>query len=250
MGLPKNYLSARRALEDTNPAPARPRIQVTAAADGARVNIYDEIGPWGVNAADFVRDFTALALTATSTVDVHINSPGGDVYDGLAIYQALKASPATVNVHIDGLAASAASFIAMAGDSIEIGRNARMMIHDASTIVYGNAADMRETAAWLDEESNNIADIYAQQAGGDVADWRAIMVEERWYSAEQALAAGLATSIHGADAAVTRSVAASLFKNAPGGPAQPADTIHTDDVDPHADIDFGQVSTALKGALQ
>jgi ATP-dependent protease ClpP protease subunit len=235
--MPRNYLKARKALEST--IPTHPRISITNEDGGLRVNIFDEIGPWGVNASDFVREFGALDV-GKNPVNVHINSPGGDVYDGLAIYQTLKASPAKIRVHVDGLAASAASFIAMAGDEIIMGRNARMMIHDASTMDYGNAADKRETADWLDEESDNIADIYAQKAGGDAADWRATMKKEKWYSSEQAVEAGLATSIEGEEA--TASVAASLFQNSPGGPAQPDNEV--DD-----NVDFEQVANALRGAF-
>jgi ATP-dependent protease ClpP protease subunit len=234
--MPRNYLKARKALEET--VPTRPKIAIVNEDGGLRVNIYDEIGPWGVNASDFVREFSALD-PGSKAVHVHINSPGGDVYDGLAIYQTLKASPAKVTVHVDGLAASAASFIAMAGDEVIMGRNARMMIHDASTMIYGNAQDLRETAEWLDEESDNIADIYAQRAGGKATDWRGTMRAEKWYSANEAVAAGLADAIDGADAKMA-SVATSVFRT-PDGPAQP--------VNQESDLDFDSIALALKGAF-
>lgn len=236
MPMPKNFLKAHTALRETSPSTKRATIK--AEAGGTRVNIYDEIGPWGVNAQDFIQDFGSVD-TSAGPVHVHINSPGGDVYDGLAIYHTLKHSDAEIVVHVDGLAASAASFIAMAGDRIVMGRNSRMMIHDASTVVYGNAGDMRETADWLDEESDNIADIYAQKAGGDPADWRATMRGEEWYSADQAVTAGLATEVEGTQVEdKMTSVAASLFRT-PDGPAEPADR-----------FDFAQVANALKGAFK
>ena len=241
MGLPKNYLKARRALEETTQSASRPKISVSNEGSSSRVNIYAEIGVWGVTSSDVAAAFADIP--SDHSVDVHINSPGGDVYDGLAIYQTLKSAPQNVTVHIDGLAASAASFIAMAGDTIEMGRNSRFMIHDASTITFGNAQDHLDTAAWLSEESDNIADIYAQNAGGTAAEWRTKMKAETWYSAQQALDAGLIDSIQGAEDSVTRSVTASLFRNTPGGPAAPVD------VDPFAGIDLAQVATALKGAF-
>ncbi|MGW4525177.1 head maturation protease, ClpP-related [Amycolatopsis sp. NPDC004378] len=159
--------------------------------DTAAIYIYEEIGYWGVTAQDFVRDLMGLRV---SNVIVHINSPGGDVFDGLAIFHALRDHPATIEVRIDGLAASAASFIAMAGDTVVCQRNAQMMIHDASGICIGNAADMQEMVDLLNRCSDNIADIYAARAGGTVAQWRALMQAETWYSGTEAVAAGLADS--------------------------------------------------------
>ncbi|MGB6179722.1 MAG: head maturation protease, ClpP-related, partial [Rhodococcus sp. (in: high G+C Gram-positive bacteria)] len=133
-----------------------------AAGDGsAEILIYDEIGDswWGgVSAKDFVRDIIAIDA---DTITIRINSPGGDVFDGIAIMNAIKAHPATVTVYVDGLAASAASFIAMAGNDIIIRRNAEMMIHDPSGFCYGNAADMTDLAAKLDRIGTNIATMYA-----------------------------------------------------------------------------------------
>lgn len=248
MGLPRNYLKARRALEEaTTQAQNRPQISVTSEASSTRVNIYAEIGLWGVTSSDVAAAFAEIP--STHRVDVHINSPGGDVYDGLAIYQTIRSAPQTVAVHIDGLAASAASYIAMAGDTVEMGRNARFMIHDASTFTFGNPQDHLDTAKWLSEESDNIADIYTQRAGGTVASWRDKMRDETWYSAQQALDAGLIDVIQGAEDAASRSVAASLFKNtshSPGGPAAP-DTEPEPEID--NEFDFEQVANALKGAF-
>src|SRR5687768_7982024 len=133
------------------------------AADVAEVSIYDEIGFWGVTASDFVRDIQSVSA---KSLTLHINSPGGDVFDGIAILNALRQHPAEVHVVIDGLAASAASFIAMAGDTITMAPNAMMMIHEASGLVIGNAQEMTEMAALLDKTSANIANVYAQRAGG------------------------------------------------------------------------------------
>lgn len=164
------------------------------AGDAAAVHIYDEIGYFGTTAADFVQE---LAAVKAKTLDVHINSPGGEVWDGVAIHNAIKRHPANVTVHIDGLAASAASFIAMAGDEIVIEPNAQMMIHDAMTLMVGNAAEMRETAKMLDKTSDTIAQMYADRAGGDVADWRKAMRAETWYDGAEAVEAGLADRLAG-----------------------------------------------------
>lgn len=163
-------------------------------ADAARaeVFIYDFIDEFGVNANDFVRDLRAI--TAKS-IDLHINSGGGLVFDAVAIFSALKNHPAKVDVSVDGVAASAASFIAMAGDTIAIEKPAKMMIHDAGGLVLGNAADMREMADLLDDLSDTIAGIYADRAGGTVAKWREAMRAETWYGAAEAVKAGLADKV-------------------------------------------------------
>ena len=154
----------------------------------AEVMIYGEIG-WEVTAKEFVKELTALEA---DQINVHINSVGGDVFDGVAIYNCLRLHPADVTVIVDGIAASAASFIAQAGDEVFMLRGSEMMIHDASAFAWGNEQVMLETGAILGRISNNIADIYAQRAGGTVKTWRAIMQAEMWYSPEEAVKAGLA----------------------------------------------------------
>lgn len=167
--------------------------RVVDAATRAEVFIYGPIDDWdGVSASDFVRELRGITA---SGIDLHINSPGGLVFDAVAIYSALKNHSASVDVFVDGLAASAASFVAMAGDTVTIEKPAKMMIHDAMGLTIGNAADMREMADLLDELSDTIAGIYADRAGGKVADWRAVMQSEKWYSAHEAVAAGLADRV-------------------------------------------------------
>ena len=172
------------------------RVVNKADSDTAEVYIYDEIGYFGITANDFVKelnDITALKI------DLHLSTPGGDVFDGIAIYNALKNHSAEVTTYVDSLAASAGSFIAMAGDTIIMQRTAQIMIHDAHGLAIGNAADMRELADLLDKSSDNIASIYAERAGGSVEDWRKAMQAETWYSAEEAVEAGLADKINGKD---------------------------------------------------
>jgi len=163
-------------------------------ADSADVYLYDEIGYWGVSAKDFVDEISAIGHPHLT---LHINSPGGEVFDGVAIYNAIKSHPANVTVKVDGLAASAASFIAMAGDTVEVAKNATMMIHDGLGMCIGNAADMRVLADLLDKTSDNIASIYAERAGGAVETWREAMRAETWYTASEAVEAKLADRITG-----------------------------------------------------
>jgi ATP-dependent protease ClpP protease subunit len=164
--------------------------------DRAEVFIYGYIGDdWAeedVTAASFTK--TLRAITAP-VIDLRVNSPGGAVFDGIAIYTALLDHPATVDVTVDGVAASAASFVSMAGDTVAMQKPAKMMIHDASGIVLGNAADMQEMADLLNELSDTIAGIYADRAGGTVAKWRDAMKTETWYSAAAAVEAGLADQV-------------------------------------------------------
>lgn len=170
-----------------------------AGTDGdvAEILIYDEIGydDWwggGVSSKQFAQDLSAIE---SDSITVRVNSPGGDVFEGIAILNALRNHKARITVYVDGLAASAASFIAMAGDEVVMCRNAEMMIHDAWGYCSGNAAEMRKMAADLDRVSDNIASIYAERTDTTAAEWRDVMKEEAWYSADEAVAAGLADRV-------------------------------------------------------
>lgn len=180
----------------TNLTPPDPwyRIQNAAptASGGSRaeIYIYADIAWWGVTAEDFVRELTDLNVDA---IDVRINSPGGDVWDGVAIYNALRTHRAEVTTYVDGLAASAASVIFMAGDRRVARRGTRVMIHEAAGMVMGNATVMREYADLLDAIGEDIARTYLARAGGTLESWWAAMQAETWYSATEAVAIGLAT---------------------------------------------------------
>lgn len=162
-------------------------------ADGnAEIWVYDEIGYWGVTAQDFIGELQDLSA---STIDLHLNTPGGDVFDGIAILNALRSHDASVTVYVDSLAASIGSVIAQAGDKRVMMRNSQMMIHKASTIAIGNDDDMEQMRDLLAKQNLNIANIYADRAGGEAADWIAAMAAETWYSAEEAVEAGLADEV-------------------------------------------------------
>lgn len=171
-------------------------ISAEAGSDTTEIAIFDRIGAslffGGISASEMLDELNAID---TPKITVRINSPGGNVFEGIAILNALRAHSATVTTVIEGLAASAASFIAMAGSEIVMRRNAELMIHDAWGDCIGNAADMETMAAQLNRISDNIASIYADRAGGEVADWRAAMKAETWYSDAEAVAAGLADRI-------------------------------------------------------
>lgn len=164
----------------------------TEAGPTAELYIYDEIGYWGVTATDLINE---LKNITDSAISVRLNTPGGDVFDGIAIMNALKAHPAAVHVTVDSLAASIGSVIAMAGDTIIMAPNSQMMIHNAHGVVIGNANDMREFAALLDKQDANLASIYQARAGGRSDSWRNAMKAETWYSAEEAVDAGLADKV-------------------------------------------------------
>ncbi len=158
------------------------------------IYIYDEIGGWGVYATDLVRD---LMSTSSDTIRVRINSPGGDVFEGLAIYNALSIHPATVKTYVEGVAASAASFIALAGDEREWAKYGTGMVHNPSSGMWGEAKDLRKMADLLDKIADTLSKLYADRApaGGDAEAWLATMAEETWFNAEEAIEFGLATSI-------------------------------------------------------
>ncbi len=170
------------------------KVNNSADTQAADIYIYDEIGgSFGVQASELVEQINGI--TAPEIL-VHINSPGGDLFDSVAIYNALTKNAAHVTVYVDSLAASGASIITMAGDKRVMMRGSQIMIHDALAVMIGNAADFRAMATFLDRQSDNIADIYTARAGGNAADWRAKMLAETWMFAGEAVEANLADEIY------------------------------------------------------
>lgn len=163
-------------------------------------------------------------------VTVRISSPGGDVYAGIDIMNALKNHPGEVTVIVESLAASAASFIAVGGaDRVLMRESSELMLHRAWTFTDGNADDVRKTLADLERQDVKLANIYAGKAGGDVQDWLDVMSAETWYTAEEALAAGLVDEIISAPAkaapAPPVALARQRFKFANRAAAPPPPTI-------------------------
>lgn len=166
-----------------------------AAGTLIEVFIYDEIGLWGVSAADFVRDLKA-SDDGNSAVIVSINSPGGDVFDGFAIHNALAHLGDRCTVRIEGLAASAASIIACGGHQVVIAENAMMMIHNPWTFAYGTAEDLRKTADMMDKAREGILASYRRKAPSiEDADLIKMLDDETWLNAEEAVALGFADAI-------------------------------------------------------
>lgn len=168
--------------------------EVTEDPENTDVFIYDEIGgSMGVDAATFAQELNDIT---TPRITVRINSPGGSLFDGIAIYNTLVQHPAKVLTRVDGVAASAASIIAMAGDEVEMMLGSQLMIHDASAAMSGTAADMDAMRAFLDRQSANITGIYNRKAGGTRDEWRARMLAETWFFADEAVEIGLADRVY------------------------------------------------------
>ena len=185
---------------------------IRARGTGAEVLIYDEIGAYGVSAKGFLAELGALPDGVP--IDLRLNSPGGSVFDAVAIYNALQRHDGTITAWIDGVAASAASYVAMAGDEIVMPENAFLMIHDPSGLVMGTAADMREMADTMDKIAGSMIRGYAARSGRSEEEIAALMAAETWFDAEAALEAGLATRMI-EPVRISASFDIARFRNAP-----------------------------------
>ena len=173
-----------------------PAMKFRADKHGHEIILYGDIG-FDITAREFSDALKALG--DVKDITIRINSFGGDVFDGVAIYSRLIDSGANIIVFIDGIAASAASVIAMAGNEIHIAEAGFVMIHDAWTISIGNATDLRKTAARLEAVSEQIAGIYQRRTGMDMAKIREMMAAETEFNSEQAIEFGFATEIFEAE---------------------------------------------------
>lgn len=164
------------------------------AADNkpAVLSIYDEIGFWGVQAKDFVAE---LGKVQGKTLTVEINSPGGDVFAALAMYNALRASGKEIVAEVMGVAASAASLIFMAGDKRVMPKNTHLMVHNPWSFAAGNADELRETAETLDKIGASLKATYAARSGMKDEDVAAMLAKDTWLSADESLEMGLATEV-------------------------------------------------------
>lgn len=182
-----------------------------AAKDEAKIYIYDVISWYGVSADEFVKDLNAVTA---KTINLHINSPGGDVFDGMAIHSALKSHPAKIITKIDGLAASIASVIALAGDEIHIAKGGFFMIHNAFSGIIGDANDMRKMADVLDKITGSIAGFYADKIGKSEEYVLDKMNDETWYTAAEALDEGFVDVVIDGETAKAK-FDLSVYNNAP-----------------------------------
>jgi ATP-dependent protease ClpP protease subunit len=198
---------------------------IRARAEGAEVSIYDEIGAYGVSAKSFLDDIGALPDDGPLTL--RLNSPGGSVFDAVAIYNALKRHSGPVSVWIDGIAASAASYVAMAGDEVVMPENAFLMIHDPSGVVFGTADDMRAMAEALDKIKGSLVAGYAAKSGGADDDIAALMAKETWLDAAEAVELGFADRLT-EPARIAARFDVARFRNAPPALVEAIDAATSD----------------------
>jgi len=171
--------------------------EVSEDGSKTKLTIYGDIGTswWGdsISASDIK---TSLESITTKKLDVHINSYGGDVFDGIAIYNQLKSHPAYVTIFIDGVAASAASLIAMAGDEVIVNIGGQIMIHEASTYAWGNKNEIQKTLNALQSIDKSIADIYMTRYVGEREEIDTMLVNETWFTASESVEMGLADKVN------------------------------------------------------
>lgn len=169
--------------------------------NSADIYIYDEIGMWGVDAKDFA---TSLALIKDfDQINVFINSPGGDVFEGMAIYNALLTVKDKLTAHVMGMAASIASIILMAAPKRIIHQGALVMIHNPSSGIWGTASDLRKRAETLDKITDQMVDIYRGVTGLEDSEIRKLLDDETWMEAEEAVENGFATDLNEEEAAAS-----------------------------------------------
>lgn len=164
-------------------------------ADSGEIWIYDEIGPswWGLIDAKSVID--ALGQMKGKHVTARLNTPGGSVDEGVAIYNALKSHKGGVTTIVDSLAASMGSYIAQAGERRLVASNAAYMIHDPWTIGVGNATELRKTADVLDKYRDRLVPDYAARSGKSIDEIRSLMNDETWYAGQEIVDAGFADEL-------------------------------------------------------
>ncbi len=172
-----------------------PGYQINKKKDEQEIFIYDEIGApggfWGVDPEQFAKDMNELS----GPVKIRINSPGGSVFGGMSIYNSIQSYEGETTTIVDGLAASAASYIAMAGDKVKINQGAFLMIHEAWSMAVGNSADFRKEAELLDKIDSQIAGFYSKKTGKELSDIQDIMTDETWFTADEAFEFGLADEV-------------------------------------------------------
>uniref|UniRef100_A0A6H1ZBR3 Putative protease n=1 Tax=viral metagenome TaxID=1070528 RepID=A0A6H1ZBR3_9ZZZZ len=179
--------------------------------DEAEILIYDVIG-WPFNdAAELVR---ALAEMKQKTITVRINSPGGDVFDSMAIFNVLQSHKSKIVTRIESLVASSASFIALAGKEVQAYKNAMMMIHDPWVFAIGNQYELRETADILEKVSGNMVDIYVSESNVGKKEVKAMLKAETWMTAKEAKEKGFIDTIVDGKA-IKAQFDLSMFANAP-----------------------------------
>ena len=162
------------------------------SSEVADVYLFNDIGTFGVTAQNFIDEIKEYEDTE---LNIHINSLGGEVFEGMAIYSIIQRRKAKTTVYIEGIAASIASVIALAADEVIMSENSLLMIHNAWGGTQGEAKDMRKQAKILDKITNEIAEVYVKKSGIPYNEVIRMMDEETWLTAEEAVALGLVDSI-------------------------------------------------------
>lgn len=266
-------LSTDGAIERWNP-----KVRAKAEDDEATISIYEVIGEdyWTGGGVTVKRIDAALRSVGNRDVTVNINSPGGDVFEGIAIYNRLREHQGKITVKVFGLAASAASIIAMAGDNVQVGAASFIMIHNAWVLAVGNRHDLRDVAEFLEPFDRALADVYVARSQQPLEAVQAAMDAETWMSGGQAVELGYADALLAADEAVTtdepepeedkvkaiRRAEAALTKEMPRSAAfdllnkikgtsdsAPGGRPHPDDERPHGTSDSADLCPALAGLL-
>ena len=195
-------------------------LAVAQAANGVTIEVYDVIVASEADAAFFggvSAQAVIAAIRAAGDADValRINSPGGDVFAGVAMAQAIREHQGRVTAHVDGYAASAASLLVAAADEAVISPSGMVMIHKAWTIAMGNADDMMSTAGLLEKIDGQLVEAYREKAG-DTQDWAAMMTAETWFTAAEAVEAGLVNRVaEKAEKKMNMAFDLSAYANAP-----------------------------------
>ena len=176
--------------------------------------IYEDIDEfWGVGAETFRSDLFSFG---GSDVSVKINSRGGDVFEGLAMFNAMRDYAGHITTQIDGLAASIASIVALGGDEVIAHESTHVMIHDPWTFAMGSASDLRKTADVLDKIGETLARIYQQKSGKDLDEIKTLMNDETWFSASEAKDFGLIDEVIEGEASATAAFDLAIYNNVPG----------------------------------
>jgi len=190
------------------------RFENKAGEDSTTVYVYDEIGYWGVTAKEFC---DALNGVATSVINLKINSPGGDVFDGMSLYNAFANHPGGVTVRIEGLAASMASIVAMGGRKVEAYQNTMFMIHNAWTVAGGDHNAMREIAEIIEKISGQMLEVYTGKTKTGKKDMKQMMDDETWMTAGEAEAKGFIDTVLNSGKGAKGQFDLSMFANVPEG---------------------------------
>ena len=190
--------------------------QIKAKANkpkAAEISIHDEIGLWGISASAFMRDLRGMG--ELDEIHLSLHSPGGDVLDGWAIYNALKSSKAKITARVEGLAASMASVILQAADVREVHENSYVMVHNPWGLAVGDAEEMRDTADLLDKLGNGLVNAYTGRTGNSEEDVRAWMDAETWMDGKEAVERGFADKLLDGVALSARAFDSRKFKMTP-----------------------------------